>query len=358
VDHLPVELGGALDRACAELSQRELGAAVDKLIARYRDPRPATSPILGSPAAVAAYAAYRMPATWVAVRHALSAFAERAPGFRPETLLDVGGGTGAALWAAAGLFPSLTGATVLDQVDEALQFGRALAAGSGLAAVREAQWRHAAFAPEEPLGDADLVTVSYVLSELAVPDQASLIARAAAGARAVAVLEPGTPDGYRRVLAARDALVAAGMTILAPCPHQAACPLAEIKDWCHFSARIGRSTLHRRLKGGELDHEDEKFAYVVALRTEEAAAQTPVPSPAPGRVLRHPIKRKGLVTLQICTPDDGVVPTLVSKRRGVVYRAARDTEWGDPWPPQSPRTGEKDERNAAVPTVREAASGS
>jgi ribosomal protein RSM22 (predicted rRNA methylase) len=349
VDHLPVELGGALDRACAELSQRELGAAVDKLIARYRDPRPATSPILGSPAAVAAYAAYRMPATWAAVRHALTAFVERAPGFRPETLLDLGGGTGAALWAAAGLFPSLTGATVLDQVDDALAFGHTLAAGSGFAAVREAQWRHAAFAPEEPLGEADLVTVSYVLSELAEPDQASLIARAAAGARAVAVLEPGTPDGYRRVLAARDALAAAGMTILAPCPHQGACPLAEIKDWCHFSARLGRSTLHRRLKGGELDHEDEKFAYVVALRAEDAV-RAPASSPAPGRVLRHPVKRKGLVMLQVCTPDDGVVPTLVSKRRGAVYRAARDAEWGDPWPPPAAGQAEKNAAAAADAT--------
>jgi ribosomal protein RSM22 (predicted rRNA methylase) len=167
-----------------------------------------------------------------------------------------------------------------------------------------------------------------VLSELAEADQASLIARAARGARAVAVLEPGTPDGHRRILAARDGLIAAGFTVLAPCAHQAACPIAEVKDWCHFSARVARSPLHRRLKGGDLDHEDEKFSYVVALRAEDAAGA----GPAPGRILRHPVKRKGLVTLQVCTHDDGVVPTLVSKRQGPAYRAARDAEWGDTWP--------------------------
>lgn len=333
MEHLPVELGGALDRACADLPQRELGRAVDKLIARYRDPRPAAQPILGTPTAVAAYAAYRMPATWAAVRQALGALAGRAPGFRPKTLLDVGGGTGAALWAAAGLFPSLSGATVIDQVQDALQFGRGLAAGSALAAVRDAQWRQGTFAPEEELGGADLVTVSYVLSELAEADQASLIARAALDSRAVAVLEPGTPDGYRRILAAREALIAAGMTVLAPCAHQAACPLAEVRDWCHFSARVQRSALHRRLKGGDLDHEDEKFSYVVALRAEPTdGADGAAPSPAAGRVLRHPVKRKGLVSLQVCTRDDGVVPTLVSKRQGEAYRAARDAEWGDAWP--------------------------
>jgi ribosomal protein RSM22 (predicted rRNA methylase) len=325
VDHLPVELGGALDRACAELPSRELGAAVDKLIARYRDPRPAASPILATPTAIAAYAAYRMPATWAAARQALAALAERAPEFRPGTLLDVGGGTGAALWAAAGTFPSLTDAAVLDQVDGALTLGRTLAASSAQAAVRDAQWRQTTFAPQDALGGADLVTVAYVLSELSEADQASLIERVAEDSNAVAVLEPGTPGGYRRVLAARESLIAAGLTVLAPCPHQGACPLADGRDWCHFSARVHRSPLHRRLKGGDLDHEDEKFSYVVALR--DTAAE-----PVPGRVLRHPLKRKGLVTLQVCTRDDGVVPTLVSKRQGSAYRAARDAEWGDAWP--------------------------
>lgn len=325
MDHLPVELGGALDRACAELPSRELGAAVEKLIARYRDPRPAASPILATPTAVAAYAAYRMPATWAAARHALAALAERAPEFRPATLLDVGGGTGAALWAAAGIFPSLTEAEVLDQVDAALALGRTLAAASAQTAVRGAQWRQTTFTPQQELGGADLVTVAYVLSELSEADQASLIERVAKDSRAVAVLEPGTPDGYRRVLAARESLIAAGLTVLAPCPHQGACPLADGRDWCHFSVRVRRSPLHRRLKGGDLDHEDEKFSYVVALR--DTAAE-----PVPGRVLRHPVKRKGLVTLQVCTREDGVVPTLVSKRQGPAYRAARDTEWGDAWP--------------------------
>lgn len=325
MDHLPVELGGALDRACAELPSRELGAAVEKLIARYRDPRPAASPILATPTAVAAYAAYRMPATWAAARHALAALAERAPRFHPATLLDVGGGTGAALWAAARTFPSLTDAAVLDQVEGALTLGRTLAAAATQAVVREAQWRHTTFAPQDALGGADLVTVAYVLSELSEADQASLIERVAEGSNAVAVLEPGTPDGYRRVLAARERLIAAGLTVLAPCPHQGVCPLAGGRDWCHFSARVHRSPLHRRLKGGDLDHEDEKFSYVVALR--DTAAE-----PAPGRVLRHPVKRKGLVTLQVCTREDGVVPTLVSKRQGPAYRAARDTEWGDIWP--------------------------
>ncbi|WP_024800539.1 small ribosomal subunit Rsm22 family protein [Nocardia sp. BMG51109] len=322
---LPVELVEGLDRACAGIPQRQLAVAVDRLISRYRDPRPATEPILGSPTEVAAYAAYRMPATFGAVYSALEQFLELATDFRPETLLDVGGGTGAALWAAADLFPSLTAATVLDQVDEALRLGRRLAERSASAAVRSAGWRRVTFAESPFPGGADLVVVSYVLSELSQADQSALIARSSESAEVVTVIEPGTPDGHQRILAAREVLIDAGLTVVAPCPHQDPCPLADGADWCHFSARINRTSLHRRLKGGELSHEDEKFSYVIASRTAYERAA--------GRILRHPVERKGLVTMQVCTPEDGVVPTLVAKRQGRTYRRSRKVEWGDAWPP-------------------------
>jgi ribosomal protein RSM22 (predicted rRNA methylase) len=322
---LPAELGAALDKACAAVPQQELAASVERLISRYRDPHPASTPILASAAGTTAYAAYRMPATWGAARSALAQFAKLAPGFRPKTLLDVGGGTGAAAWAATELFPSLTEATVLDQVTEALQLGRKLAEHANSPALRSARWRRGVFADLGDLGKADLVTVSYVLSELSEAEQADLVARTAVGSETFAVIEPGTPDGHSRILGARDVLIGAGLTIVAPCPHQGRCPLAEGADWCHFSVRINRSSLHRRIKGGELGYEDEKFSYVVAARK--------VHETAPGRILRHPLKRKGLVSLQVCTQSEGVAQTLVSKRQGKTYRRARDVEWGGSWPP-------------------------
>jgi ribosomal protein RSM22 (predicted rRNA methylase) len=297
------------------------------LISRYRDPRPAATPILGSAADVTAYAAYRMPATWAAVRCALGQFEDLIPDFRPRSFLDIGGGTGTALWAAAEVFPSLTEAVVLDQVDEALQLGRRIAEGAGSAAVRAAAWRRGVVTDLRMPGRADLAAVSYVLSELSDTDRAAVIEQAATAAEVVIVIEPGTPDGHRRILAARENLMAAGLTIVAPCPHQSTCPLADGTDWCHFSARINRTSLHRRLKGAELGHEDEKFSYVIASRAPH--------DQAPGRILRHPVKRKGLVTLQVCTPHDGVTQTLVSKRQGETYRRARDVQWGDAWPPDS-----------------------
>lgn len=325
---LPVELVQGLERACAGVPERQLAVSVDRLISRYRDPRPAAAPILGSSADVTAYAAYRMPATWAAVRNALGRFHQLVPDFQPQSFLDIGGGTGAALWASAEAFPSLTEAVVLDQVDEALQLGRRLAAGAAEAVVRSAVWRRGVVTDLGTPGRSDLAAISYVLSELSDTDQAAVVAQASEAAEVVLVIEPGTPDGHRRILAARESLMTAGLTIVAPCPHQMSCPLAQGSDWCHFSARINRTSLHRRLKGAELSHEDEKFSYVIASRTPHLQAR--------GRILRHPLKRKGLVTLQVCTAEEGVVPTLVSKRQGETYRRARDVQWGEAWPPDSP----------------------
>jgi ribosomal protein RSM22 (predicted rRNA methylase) len=314
---LPAELRAGIEAAATGVANRDLAEAVDRLIARYREDRPAPEAILAGPADVAAYAVYRMPATFAAVRAALAQLRRAYPGLAPRTQLDLGGGTGAAVWAARSTFDSLGTATVLDRARSALELGRRIAGPVPV------EWHES---PISTVDDsADLVTVSYVLSELAAEDQADLVRRAATAAiGAVVVVEPGTPAGYRRILAARDVLIAAGLTVRAPCPHQAACPLPR-GDWCHFGARVNRSALHRRLKSAELSYEDEKFSYVAA---------TPVPAGAVGwgRVIRRPQHRKGLVSLRVCTPEPGIATELVSKRQGEPYRAARDVAWGDPWP--------------------------
>jgi ribosomal protein RSM22 (predicted rRNA methylase) len=143
----------------------------------------------------------------------------------------------------------------------------------------------------------------------------------AATTAALVVVEPGTPDGYRRVLAARDLLISVGGFVVAPCPHSLACPLAESAgDWCHFAVRVARSRAHRVAKDAQLGHEDEKFAYV-------AVARRPV-DPGPPRVLRHPVMRPGHVLLDLCT-HDGRRSETVAKSRGAAYRAARKASWGE-----------------------------
>jgi ribosomal protein RSM22 (predicted rRNA methylase) len=323
VPDLPEDLRAALYAGLTGVAVDPLRRSVERLIEAYRSGTTPKSPILANSADAAAYAAYRMPATYSAVAAALAGL---PPRYRPETLLDLGGGTGAAAWAVATAYPEIAGITIADQAESALAQGAALALGAAAPVLRGAAWRRWVLGEPVPAA-ADLVTVSYVLGELTAAGRETLLTAAveATTARgALVIVEPGTPAGYDRVLSARSRLIAAGWQIAAPCPHQADCPLVR-GDWCHFGVRVNRSALHRRLKEADLSYEDEKFSYLVA---------TPEPVPQVGaRVLRRPAQRKGLVSLRLCRPDGTAAEQIVTKRLGAdVYKAARDVEWGDAWP--------------------------
>ncbi|WKU44608.1 small ribosomal subunit Rsm22 family protein [Streptomyces sp. VNUA116] len=329
------ELRSALAGLLDGLPPRQAAQAVDRLIASYRGQTPTDAPVLRDRSDVAAYAAYRMPATFEAVRSALEAFRDRLPAFVPASHVDVGGGTGAATWAVASAWEGeQRETTVLDWAAPALALGAELARSASDPALRAARWERGIIGDGLRVPDGtDLVTVSYVLKELTDAGRAAVVAEAARAAQAVVIVEPGTPDGYLRIIEARDRLIAAGFRVVAPCPHSGACPIEPGKDWCHFSARVSRSSLHRQVKGGSLAYEDEKFAYVAAVRGSLPEASGAVPAPAPARIVRKPQLRKGQVLLELCTPEDGLTRETVTKRHGDAYKVARDADWGDEWPP-------------------------
>ncbi|MEU8710806.1 small ribosomal subunit Rsm22 family protein [Streptomyces sp. NPDC048663] len=306
------------------LPPKQAAGAVERLIATYRGATPTDAPILRDRADVVAYAAYRMPATFQAVRAALAAFADAVPqGWAPGSHVDVGGGTGAATWAVSDTWAGVRPVTVLDWAEPALDLGREIAAAGP--ELREAQWRRARIGAALTIESTDLVTVSYVLNELDEAARGALVDAAATAAGSVVIVEAGTPAGYARIIEARERLVAAGFRVAAPCPHSAACPIVPGTDWCHFSVRVSRSSLHRQVKGGSLAYEDEKFSYVAATRLPAV--------PAPARVVRRPQTRKGQVLLDLCETDGRLARTTVTKRHGDLYKAARDADWGDAWPP-------------------------
>lgn len=322
---LPVELRAALDSAVAGIPSKELSRSVDALIERYRAGQEAPEPILNSKVSSAAYAVYRMPATYAAIKSALTQFSLLSNDFQPRTMVDLGGGTGAALWAASEIWPSLTAIEVLERVPVVIELGKQLAKQAPSAAVQNTVWRQTILGAQINIPDVDVITMCYVLSELKEADRAPIVRRLAEQGSVVALIEPGTPAGYQRIIAARNVLLDAGMTIAAPCPHNEACPIKQ-DDWCHFATRINRTSLHRRIKGGSLGYEDEKFSYVIATRTPSQQAQN--------RVLRHPQRRKGGVTFTLCSRDNGLVTKSVFQSQGAHYRQAKDTDWGDAWQSQ------------------------
>jgi hypothetical protein len=159
-DDLRTALAAVLAGPARSAPWAGMGECADRLIARYRDDRPADEPILRDDADVAAYAGYRMPATFAAARAACAAAAAAAPRFRPASQLDLGGGTGAAVWAAAATWETLATARVWEQSPHASGLGRALARHAVATAVRAATWEPADLSAASTLPPADLVTMS------------------------------------------------------------------------------------------------------------------------------------------------------------------------------------------------------
>ena len=335
-------LPAAVQAALAGSGTSNLGASVQRLIAAYRAGEVPPAPVISSRVDAAAYAAYRMPATAAATAAALRETRLSLPGWAPSSLIDFGAGTGASAWAAAADLPSIVAITLLEQSPDAIRLGRAIFARAQSDVLRSATWQPWRLGEsDDGKADspaADLATVCYVLGELTPAQQAALTMLAASAAPAVVLVEPGTPAGHRRILAARARLLSSGYQVVAPCPHQLDCPLDVDGDWCHFGVRLQRSAMHRQAKGAELAYEDEKFSYVAAIRPQassRAANRTGAGSAdlPDGRVVRRPQQRKGLVMLDLCRVDGTSGRELVSKSKGESYRRARKTAWGDRWGP-------------------------
>jgi len=326
---MPSSLRDCIDGVLAGTTAASLTRTVERLIETYRSGATPVTPILASADEVLAYTAYRMPATHAVASAALQQLQLVVPNLAPRTLIDFGAGTGAASWAAADVWPELSSITLLEQSAVAIDIGSRIMRSCDSAALRTAAWQQWRLSTlEADAGQADVATAAYVLGELTEPQQSMLVATLMKCAPTVVVIEPGTPAGFARIIRARTALIDAGFTIAAPCPHERACPMLARGDWCHFAERLDRSRLHRSVKAGELSYEDEKFSYVAATRE-------PALAPA-ARILRHPQLRKGLVSLELCTATGAAADERIGKSQGPRYRAARSARWGDPWPAGRP----------------------
>jgi ribosomal protein RSM22 (predicted rRNA methylase) len=314
---LPAELKAALDARLQGLPRNDVAGRAAAISRTYRDG--GGSSAIASAADALAYALARMPATYAAVTASLNALREIMPDFAPISLLDVGAGPGTATWAAAEAFASLQSFDLLDANGTlrvlALELARDHMRLRGMT-YRRAEAR-------EALADAqaaDLVVASYVIAETGPAEQDALVESMWAKARgALLIVEPGTPTGYGRIIAAREQLIALGAHVAAPCPHDGKCPLTA-PDWCHFAQRLPRLRAHKQIKGAQLPFEDEKFSYV-------ALARIPVLSP-PARVLAQPLVGKVEVTAKLCTPD-GLAIAKVPRRARADYARARRWRWGD-----------------------------
>lgn len=314
---LPAALTAALDAKLQGLSRGGVAARAAQISRTYRDG--GNSAAISSVADALAYALARMPATYAAVIACLNALQEAKSDFAPQSLLDVGAGPGTASFAAAEAFASLKTFMLLD-TNTSLRMLALDLARNGTRFNALDYWAGDARTLLTKTEPADLVVASYLIGELDEAKRRELAELLwARTSDTLLIVEPGTPAGYARIIAARTQLIASGAHVLAPCPHDKDCPL-QAPGWCHFAQRLPRSRAHKQVKGAELPFEDEKFSYV-------ALARKPVAHHA-ARVLAPPHLSKVEVTAKLCTTD-GLVLAKVPRRDKPAYAQARRWRWGD-----------------------------
>ncbi len=263
-----------------------------------------------------------LPKSKVAVRELLAKDLLPVPQDRPLRILDIGAGLGATTW---GILDGLlerngTGkveSLLLDQDRRALDLGAQLVRAAGsfrgidLAVETTTASLGALFASRP--APFDLVLLGQVLSELdrgrdestRATAHADLVRRLlrqlVAETGSLVVVEPALRERTRHLHRVRDGLrVHDDVTIFAPCPHRAACPMmVSPHDWCHEDVPIDLPPwLVPVARAAGLRWQGLTFSYLVLRRDGKTLAEPGPPSAL--RVVAAPKATKGKLELALC----------------------------------------------------------
>jgi ribosomal protein RSM22 (predicted rRNA methylase) len=313
---LSVALNGTLDA----VSRGALRDSAQTISDTYR--AGGTSQIIRSDHDALAYAVVRMPATYAAVRASLAHAMQIIPQFAPRSILDVGAGPGTASWAAADAWPSIERTTLIDSNARLLALARQLTASLDVPGFEATLLQGEAAEALRGASMADVVMASYALTEIAPAALTGILTQLwALTGRLLVLVEPGTMNGFKRILAYRDVLLANGAQIIAPCSHAGLCPLSERARWCHFSERLPRSRDHQITKSASVPYEDEKFSYLIAGKGFTGLSRGQ-------RILATPNVSKGGISLTLCAPERAE-EHIVARSDKATYKKAKHYAWGD-----------------------------
>lgn len=300
-------------------STAELSAAAEALSLRYRRETSAQNCQIKGEAEALAYLVSRLPATYASNVRVLAEVVRALPDFAPKTVLDIGAGPGTASVAVSQTFDSIENVTLVEPNAHLRQAGMELLSSY----ISSPVWGAGQVESFVPSQTFDVVLASYVLNETPLDQVQKQVEKLWASCSGVMIiLEPGTPQGAEIIGKIREFAIGCDNTVLlAPCPHNGACPLAGIESrWCHFAVRTNRTRLHKTLKGGDAGFEDEKFSYIVLSRFPDKQTYYKY------RLIGYPSGTK-LREVQVCGPNGA--ETLQVSKSHPLHKLSKKLDWGD-----------------------------
>lgn len=247
-----------------------------------------------------AYAQARMPATYNVIRYVLEKFENKGESF--SEVLDVGAGVGTLKIA---LQDCEIDYEAVEKSDSMRKIFREL--NSDKVKIYEEDFQK--FFCKKKY---QAVFASYFVNEMKDKNKA-LKKIFSLAEQYVFIIEPGTPNGFKNIIAAKNLANQLGWYPLLPCA-SIECNL-KAGDWCHFSIRVPRTKLHTNLKNATLPYEDEKFCYVIFSKKESEFQNNNI-------IIKRPIKKSGHTVFDVCSKQ-GI------KRIVRTDKLSKKLRWGD-----------------------------
>lgn len=296
---------------------KEVAAGVRQLsLGLTRERQLAGARYMDDPKLLGAYLLFYWPVSYAQARQVLGELPNR-----PRQVLDLGSGPGPVAFAAMDAGGGQV--TAADRSKPALTLARNLAAEAG-EALATRDWDPTKKDAALPDGQFDLITMGHVVNELYGTGDAATAPRAALLETILAkvkrggsllVMEPALRETSRGLLKVRDAMVAKGYAVRAPCMYRGPCPaLVKETDWCHAERAWPMPRVVEELaRAASLHKESLKMSYLVLAPKDEAW-----PELTPGRLFRivsEPLEGKGRHRYIGCGPEGRVGLAMQERHR-------------------------------------------
>lgn len=313
---LSEELKYRIENIAESYKASELISCSKKITEKYLNKSGNNESLLPSRIDVVTYSIVRMPATCASLSFALEKMIENLQDKNIESILDIGSGTGTSYFALSSKIGNSFSLTCVEREKEMISLAKELINDN------KVNFLNYDSTKEFPNGKYDLVLASYFINELDENKTFEIVDKMIESTnKYLLIVDPGTPESFKRINKIREYLINKGLHIIAPCPHCNKCAISG-DDWCHFVTRINRSRLHKLLKDGDAPYEDEKFSYI-------AFSKTPIMTCDKYRILRRPIINSGFVKVKVCKPDCTIKEETITKSNKEKYKLIKKAEVGD-----------------------------
>lgn len=304
---LPMNLQEKINSLYSRLPKKKLTETRAELTKKYKEQTGASKSLINSKEDSLVYSISRMPATFSVIFSLVENLLEQGYLSDVKSVADIGSGTGAGYFALKEIFE--------DAEFELFERDKFM-----IDTFKELAGENISVSKFDLIKDnfdsnADLIMLSYVLSELTESDRLLALKKILPNTNGkLLLIDTGTPEVYKEYMKIKDFVQELGYSVVAPCLSKK-CTL--INDYCQFYARVERSALHKQIKDATLSYEDEKYFYLLIQKDDVKTNKS--------RVLRRPRFAPNMIEHTLCTAE-GVVKKVYTKKDKEQFKKAKKTD--------------------------------